>query len=170
MLQMFIAIEINLEPKENSLDMFQLFLQNLEALKLPGIQYYLTLNNFDDCDDGDGIRYLKSVCKQLPHIDKLVCMKSLLHSHAFCELFRGLKLLIIKDSHIKFTPFAPGDLQQLIITNTIILSKSNSSTGDLKSLKSLVLQDCKTNFKCLITNNYNKSLIETICLIDVEVR
>lgn len=111
MLQMFIAIEINLEPKENSLDMFQLFLQNLEALKLPSIQYYLTLNNFDDCDDGDGIRYLKSVCKQLPHIDKLVCMKSLLHSHAFCELFRGLKLLIIKDSHIKFTPFAPGDLQ-----------------------------------------------------------
>ena len=37
MLQMFNAVEINLEPKENSLDMFQLFLQNLEALKLPGI-------------------------------------------------------------------------------------------------------------------------------------
>ena len=68
--------------------------------------------HMDDTDGpyGTGVSYLKAVIKQLPQIDKLVITKCLLHSYSFMEITRGLKLLIIQDSHIKFHPFAPGSL------------------------------------------------------------
>lgn len=87
-----------------------MFLNRLEALKLPKVAYYIEMVELDDTNS-DGVSYLKALIKQLPQIDKLVIVKGLLHSYSFMEITRGLKLLIIKDSHIKFHPFAPGSLQ-----------------------------------------------------------
>jgi hypothetical protein len=89
-----------------------MFLERLESLKLPRVAYYIDLIHMDDTSGpyGEGVSYLKALIKQLPHIDKLVISKCLLHSYSFMEITRGLKLLIIQDSHIKFHPFAPGAL------------------------------------------------------------
>ena len=154
----------------NTVASFKMFLDNLESLKLPNVRYYLELKEFDDIDDGDGFKYIKAVCKQLPHIDKLVCLKSLLHSYAFCEIFWGLKLLIIKDCHFKFYPFAPESLQQIILKNCVILTKINSKEGDFKSCKIFVIQDCVVNYKAFLHNNLNKAIVETIAFLDVDIR
>lgn len=63
----------------------------------------------EDASD-KGNFFLKTLIKQLPRLDKVVVKKSLLHSISFSEMARGLKLLIVSDSHVKFTPNAPGDL------------------------------------------------------------
>ena len=88
---------------------FRIFLERLEALKLPKVCYFIEMIKLDDTC-GDGMAYLKALIKQLPHLDKLVIKRCLLHSYSFMEITRGLKLLIIEDSHIKFHPFAPGSL------------------------------------------------------------
>ena len=108
-LMLFTSVEIRLDPDQTPIGDFQTFLSRLEQLKLPNTRYYADIRNLDDCKH-EGIDYLKAFIKRLPQIDKLTITKSLMHSHAFCEMFRKLKLFICTDSHIKFTPFAPQDL------------------------------------------------------------
>ena len=48
-----------------------MFLERLEALKLPKVSYYIELIGLDDTNI-DGESYLKALIKQLPHLDKVV--------------------------------------------------------------------------------------------------
>jgi len=148
-LQLFNCIQITLNPKTNDVNRFKVFLERLEALKLPKVAYYIELVDLDDTNS-DGESYLKAVIKQLPHLDKLVIVKCLLHSFSFMEITRGLKLLIIKDSHVKFHPFSPGDLQQILIKNSIVLPSKTLKEDDFKSCKTFALEDCSLNYNTLI--------------------
>ena len=146
-----------------------MFLERLEALKLPKVAYYIEMISLDDTN-GDGVTYLKALIKQLPHLDKLVIVKCLLHSYSFMEITRGLKLLIIKDSHIKFHPFAPGELQQILIKNSVLLTRSNFKENDFRSCKTFALQDCAVNWDNFVASPHNRAIIEHMVLINVEVR
>ena len=70
-----------------------------------------------------------------------------MHGCAFVEVTRGLKILIITNSHIKFFPSAPGDIQQLIFQNCIIATKNNFKADDLRQCKVYALEKCVTNYK-----------------------
>lgn len=100
--------------------------------------------HMDDTDGpyGIGVSYLKALIKQLPQIDKLVITKCLLHSYSFMEITRGLKLLIIQDSHLKFHPFAPGSLQQVLVKNSVMTTRANFKENDFKACKTFAVQDC----------------------------
>ena len=168
-LMLFTSVEIRLDPDQTPIIDFQIFLSRLEQLKLPNVRYYADIRNLDDCKH-EGIDYLKAFIKRLPQIDKLTITKSLMHSHAFCEMFRKLKLFICTDSHIKFTPFAPQDLQQVIMKNTIVHTFGNFSHGDFWNCKVFALQDCKVSRPQFFSNSLNRKLVEHIAWLDVEVR
>ena len=61
-LQLFNCIQITLDPQINDIMSFRIFLERLEALKLPRVQYFIEMIKLDDTC-GDGMAYLKALIK-----------------------------------------------------------------------------------------------------------
>jgi hypothetical protein len=80
---------------------------------------------------------------------------------------RGLKILVLKDCHVNFKPNAPETLQTVIIENSVVLGKLNSKVGDMRSCRTFVLKEVKTNYMAFLTNNLKKDVAERVCIIDV---
>jgi hypothetical protein len=73
------------------------------------MRYSILLDRYVDTGSGYEDSYLLALVKMLPQIDMIQIDKCLLHSVTFSEMGRNCKIAIIKDSHVKFTPFSPGN-------------------------------------------------------------
>jgi hypothetical protein len=123
----------------------------------------------DDCDPVQ-LPYIKVIIKYIPVLSKLTITKCLLHSYPFMEISRGLKLLFVSDSHIKFHPFAPHSMQQIIMINSVVLSRFNWKADDFKACKKFAMQDCAVNFLSLLQQPFLGSSLEEFIMINVECR
>jgi hypothetical protein len=105
----------------------------------------------------------------LPRLDRFFANKSLLHRYDFVNITKGLKVIVITDSHIKFIPNEPQHLQQIIFKNTIVVSRINFRDCKFLSCKIFALQDCAVNHDSFVTSALNHKVIEHLAIINVTI-
>mmetsp|Transcript_43581 Transcript_43581/g.57725 ORF Transcript_43581/g.57725 Transcript_43581/m.57725 type:complete len:201 (-) Transcript_43581:371-973(-) len=148
---------------------FNQFAMNLSDLNLPKqVRITIRADQLDDTEKSHCC-FMRTIVKVLPKVDKFEATQCCLHSHFFQDLSKGLKVLIIKDSHVKLYPSKPEHLQTIILKNCVLLSKANWATNDFASLKRFAMQDSVVNFLGLLYKPFSHALQE-YTLLDSEPR